>query len=240
MPDNQDKTHDPHSTRHPASHGSAVPTGGVEGATAFITRISPPAAQEFNLLLHDRISPWRANNAIAIANKAEKMLDTLADASQRHALPRLVMSILDRGSWSDSDEVRELWAGLLAASCTHTGDDDSNVIFIDLLSQLTSSEIRLLTYFCQTAKKTLTPVRSIAAFKFDISLQELLTVSRVDDFHRIDRELDHLRSLGLIDGGFHVQFVQCYLSPTTLALQMYARCNGYADDPAKFYGLQGM
>lgn len=238
MPDIHDKRQDLPGAKPIADSSSAVSAPANEGALAFLSRICPPVAPEFGLLLSDKATAWRANNAARIAMRAEKKLSALPDANRRHAHPRLVMTLLDHGSCTDIEEVEEFWAGLLATSCTLSGDDDSNMIFIDLLSQLTFSEVRLLSYFCQTAKKTLSPVGSIAAFKFDISLQELLTVSRVDDFHRIDRELDHLRALGLIDGGFHVQYVQCYLSPTTLALQMYARCNGWSDDPAKFYGMQ--
>ena len=92
-------------------------------------------------------------------------------------------------------------------------------------------------HLCQTTKKIISPAGSIVALHVDVSLQDLKAVSHIDDFHRIDRELDHLRAIGLIDGGFHTQFVQCLIAPTTLALQMYARCNGTSEDPVKFYGL---
>ncbi|MCX6141744.1 MAG: hypothetical protein NTZ35_00850 [Ignavibacteriales bacterium] len=237
MPDNENKSLDLLGVKPIAESVSIVTKATVDGISAFLSRICLPAAEEFGLLLRDKVSTWRANNAAKIAIKAEKKLNTFSDAGQRHAHPRLVMTVLENGSWSDNDEVQEFWAGLLAASCTQSGDDDSNMIFINLLSQLTLSEVRLFAHFCLTTKKIISPVGSIAAVQVDISLQDLKAVSRIDDFHRIDRELDHLRALGLIDGGFHVRFVQCFIAPTTLALQMYARCNGTSEDPAKFYGL---
>jgi hypothetical protein len=237
MPDNENKSLDLLGVKPIAESVSIVTQAVVDGISAFLGRICLPAVEEYGLLLRDKVGVWRANNAAKIAIKAEKKLNTFPDAIQRQAHPRIVMTVLESGSWSDSDEVQELWAGLLAASCTRSGDDDSNMIFINLLSQLTLSEVRLFTYLCQTAKKLISPLGSIGALQIDVPLEDLKAISRINDFHRIDRELDHLRALGLIEGGFHMQFVQCFLAPSTLALQMYARCNGTSDDPAKFYGL---
>ena len=55
--------------------GEAVNTivkGSVEGTSAFLSRICLPAAEEFGLLLQDKISHWRTQNLIRIAEKAEK------------------------------------------------------------------------------------------------------------------------------------------------------------------------
>ncbi len=51
---------------------NTVTKGTVDGASAFLSRICLPAAEEFGLLLRDKVSAWRSNNAIAIAHKAKK------------------------------------------------------------------------------------------------------------------------------------------------------------------------
>jgi len=58
-----------------ASYGKALNTltkGVVDGAEAFLSRICLPAAEEFGLLLQDKVSAWRKNNTIAIIIEAQK------------------------------------------------------------------------------------------------------------------------------------------------------------------------
>lgn len=73
-----------------------------------------------------------------------------------------------------------------------------------------------------------------------MSLEELQECSGIEDFQRLDRELDHLRELGLIGGGhsvggFNPESTEADVTPTALALQMYARCNGWINNPLDFF-----
>lgn len=135
-----------------------------------------------------------------------------------------------------------MWAGLLASSCTIDGQDDSNLMFIDLLSRLTISQVRILDYACKTVHVRLQG-RLIYPDRLTRSLDELMAVSRIDDLHRLDRELDHLLSIGLLhlhDAGFDIRQQNVVgLTPSPLALQMYARCNGVASDPTHYYATLG-
>lgn len=65
-----------------------------------------------------------------------------------------MIKILKDGSLEESDELQELWAGLLTAKATEIPDDD-NSIFINLLSQLTSKEVRIINFACETSEKYL-------------------------------------------------------------------------------------
>jgi hypothetical protein len=209
----------------------------VDGSSEFLRRICLPAAEEFGLLLRDRVSHWRAVNAARMVANAESMVKSLPDADQRHAHPRLVAQIIEYGSWTDSDEVQRMWAGLLASSCTVDGSDDSNLIFIDTLSRLTLVEARILENACRECSKELTQAGWLMAQDFRMSLEQLQSCSGINDFHRIDRELDHLRTLGLISGGFHPSSTDADVTPSAFALQMYARCNGWAGDLLEFFDL---
>jgi len=90
----------------------------VDGAGAFLGRICLPAAEEFGQLLRDRIKYWRAVNASKIAAMAEARLRALNAGKSVQAHPRLVGAIIEQGSWTDDEEVQQMWAGLLASSCT--------------------------------------------------------------------------------------------------------------------------
>ena len=218
----------------------SVTTGVVTGASAFLSRICLPAAEEFGLLLRDRVTTWRAHNAAAIANHAEKLLDPSAKQLPLHAHPRIVAGVIELGSWSDNEEVQQLWAGLLASACTQDGSDDSNLMFVDLLSKMTASQARIFDYICKHSGKTVTPVGWLLATEFPMSLDDLKRVSGLTDLHRIDLELDHLRGLGILQptGGFNNVLPEAEMSPSALALQMYARCQGSTADPVTFYEIK--
>jgi Abortive infection alpha len=209
----------------------------IDGSSAFLSRICLPAAEEFGLLLQDQVRHWRAGNAARMVATAESLVKSFPDADKRLAHPRLVAQIIEHGSWTESDEVQRMWAGLLASSCTVDGSDDSNLIFIDTLARLTLIEARILEYACNECTKTLTQAGWITAQEFRMSLEQLQSCSGINDFHRLDRELDHLRTLGLIAKGFDQFSTDADVTPSPFALQMYARSNGWIGDPLEFFGL---
>jgi hypothetical protein len=226
-----------------APYGEAINTltkGAVDGAGAFLSRICLPAAEEFGLLLKDKISVWRAKNAVEVSLQAEKILSDQG-AQNVHAHPRLVMNILSEGSWNEHDMVLSMWAGLLASSCTESGDDDSNILFVNILSQLTTLQAKIISYGCQNARTYLKSALILARM-LEVELDEVKKFSGTDDLHRLDRELDHLSSLGLIGGrlgggGIHPDTGKVDITPTALALQMYARCQGFIGSPEEYYDV---
>ena len=216
----------------------AVTKGAVDGAAAFLSRICLPAAEEFGLLLRDRVSAWRATHATAITNKAQAMVKAEGQSEPVQAHPRIVAGVIELGSWAESEEVQQMWAGLLASACTPEGRDDSNLMFVDLLSKLTVSQARLFDHVCQRATKWIVPAGWLMADELRMTVEELVKVTGIADVHRLDLEMDHLRALGLLNemaGGFNAESTDADTTPSALALQMYARCQGYRGDPVSFY-----
>ena len=216
----------------------------VETAQDFLLRICGPAADEFGLLLRDRVSHWRMINAMRLVDKARRKIDELpSDKSTAEAHPRLVMQTLEQGSWSDDDEVQDMWAGLLASSRSPDGRDDSNLIFISLLEHLTTVEAHFLNWLCETAEKMRSESGLISAKWVNLKVSELARILGIDDIQRLDRELDHLRALDLIEGGLPLEDgavgdeVTVAASPTPLALHLYVRCQGVTVSPVAFFGL---
>jgi hypothetical protein len=205
----------------------------VDGAQAFLSRICLPAAEEFGLLLRDRVSHWRANHAARIAEKAKNKLRETRGLEGMQAHPRLVAAVLDQGSWADSDQVQEMWAGLLASSCTEDGKDDSNLIFVNLMSQLTAAEAKFLDRLCEEIDKEVSPGGTIRAVPTYFTLHNIMDVFGIGELYRLHRELKHLSSLDLAH--FHLPEVldESALNPaaekpvmvegwpTPLALYMY-------------------
>jgi hypothetical protein len=169
------------------------------------------------------------------------MHSALPNNDRRHAHPRVVGAVIEHGSWADEDAVQSMWAGLLASACTEDGSDQNNLLFINILSQLTPSEVRLLNHACEHAKKTRSQAGWIVVEEMlFVPLAQLMEISRQSDVHRLDLELDHLRELGVLrlDAGFNPNSTNANLTPSPLGLQLYVRCQGFVGSALEFFGLE--
>jgi hypothetical protein len=213
--------------------------GLIDGLGSILAPLCLPAAQELGLHWRDRVAYWRAKQALDIAKKMQEML---GNSGSMHAHPRLVMRIIEDGSWSDDDAIQRMWAGLLASSCSEDGRDESNLIFVNLLGQLTLSEVRLVNFSCKESQVALTPAGWLEATRDICTASALAQVTGIADFHRLDREVDHLRSLGLltITAGFMgmAQEKMADITPSSIGLQLYARSQGHRGSPEEFYGVK--
>lgn len=218
-------------------------TKSFEGIEGFLKLVCAPALEEVGLLLKDKVRHWRLNNVLGILEKAKGKLDFSEEKLQIKAHPRVALSIIDNGSLNDNEEMQELWAGLFASACTKDGQDDENLIFVDLLKKLTVSEARILKYGCENARKVIYKNGLMLSDSFSVTCDELFDLSGVKDIHRLDRELDHMESLKLISSGLLSGYgfspsdesLTAKISPSALALNLYVKCQGYNGDPAKFW-----
>lgn len=158
--------------------------------------------------------------------------------------PRMFFSILNNAGWTDDERLQKMWAGLLASSRSLDGKDDSNLIFVNILSQLTSSEVKILDYVCSNTKKSLTVDGLINATPIEISIENLLEMFEIKDIHRLDLELDHLKSLDLtgrasqfmaVEGPEAIKRDSIRITPTGLALNLFIRCKGSLQSPVDFF-----
>jgi len=236
MPD--DKSLDLLGIKPVADSVNRLTRAAVDGASAFLSRICLPAAEELGLLFRDKVASWRARNAVLVVEHARDSLnDSGADTDALSAHPRIVGQILELGSWSDGDEIQELWGGLLASSCTEDGRDESNLIFTNLLGQITSLQARVITYSCEAAEKKVSAGGWVFAESLELDLAQVKRIAQVDDVYRLDRELDHLRALELMQG-FDPDTQIADITPTSLCLQFYMRCKGYRGSPVEFYNVK--
>jgi hypothetical protein len=212
-----------------------VTEGTVKGASAFLSAICLPAAEEFGLLLRDRVSAWRAKNAVEIVIQAQELLKEQMEHVVLHAHPRIIYETIEKGSWAEDQTMQGMWAGLLASSCTAKGKDESNLIFINILSILTSSQAEIINYACENAHVSKSSGGWVKANIILVESAFLKGLTSIDDEHQLDHELDHLRELGFIYGGFDPNSTQATITPTALCLQFYARAHGFVGSPFDFY-----
>ena len=206
----------------------------VKGASQFLGKICNPAAEEFGYYLQDNIRQWRMKNIAKIATEAEIILKSNGTIDGLSAPPRLVYQIMEEGSLIDDKDVQKMWAGLLASSCTLDGKDESNLVYIDLLSKLTSSEVALINYLCNRTSKYTESNGLIYANSLEMDL--LRTISGFEDVHVINHIVMHLKSLGLVQFNL-IEITTFYgnLIPTQLCLSMYVKCQGSSDSPAEYW-----
>jgi len=112
-------------------------------AVAFLSRICPGEAEKVGQLVLGRLSRHKLANAVAIALKAENRLADDPVTGRQPANPDLVVRILEDGSSTDEDWLKDFWGGLLATSCTVDANDQSSLIFVESFSKLTTSLSRI-------------------------------------------------------------------------------------------------
>jgi len=215
-----------------------VTEGSVKGAGAFLSRVCLPAAEEFGLLLQDKVRSWRAKNFQSIGNKAEYKYNKLPKELQNHTHPKIVAKIIESGSWEDNDEVQDLWVGLLSSACALGEGNQTNIIYIDILSRLTSSQAVLFEWICENSDKYAGAHGLTCAHGKTYEIPDLLAASSHTAISDLDLEVDHLREVGIIEGGIQIIEGTCEIAPTSLGLNFYVRCQGFIGTPAQYFGIE--
>jgi hypothetical protein len=211
----------------------------MAGAVAFLSRICPRGAEEVGELLRGRLSNHKLANALAIALKAENLLAFEPATAKLRAEPGLVVRILEDGSCTDEDWLKHFWGGLLATSCAGNGKDESSRVFVELFSQLTTFPVRLLTVVCTRATKVFGESGAVTAKPLPCRKEELKQTTGSRGL-QVDRDLERLAELGLIEKRASnsptlLASDEIYITPSSLGLHLFARCNGHRGLPQDFY-----
>lgn len=207
----------------------------LAAAIAFIHRIAPGAAEQSKLLFRGGLSNYRLASAIEIALHAEEQCGH--DQTPR-ADPTVVLRILEDGSWAEPEWIQHYWAGILATSCAG-GLANSDMKLVDLLKQLTTIQARIFVAACDRASKCVGRSGTLSGLPLTCSAEELVQIAETHDRVHIERDIRHLIDLGLIVKSVKPRAFslidEAVMTPTPLALELYARCHGHRGEPAEFY-----
>jgi hypothetical protein len=213
----------------------------IAGALAFAHRICPSAAEETRKLLREGLSNYRVISATEIALNAERILALRPEAERMRAPAGIVLRILEDGSWADSEPTQQLWAGLLATSCSLDGNDESNLELVNMLSQLTTIHIRFFAAACTKSSKYMSGEDRVSARAITLTAAEMTQITGSRDLIRIHRDLEHLSDLGLLTITVRSMSFSPIegtdVAPTSKALELFARCNGHRGTTQEFYGV---
>lgn len=223
-----------------------VTKASIDGLSTFLGSIFKPGLEELGYLLKDHVRTWRLNNIVRTLQKAKGMMYFDGQDLQLTANARVGLSIMEGCSEVDSEELQNMWAGLFVSSCTPDGRDDSNMNFVDLLRRMSSVEAKIIDYACTHCKKTLFPNKLLLPQSLKVSYDALVKITGIDDVYRLDCELDHMRSIELLDpdglfasgGGFNANDanLDANITPSALALTLYYKTHPNGKSPIDYWG----
>lgn len=208
----------------------------VDEVSKFLEAICLPAAQELGLLLGDKVRLWRFKNTIAIVQEAKRMLEDRGGTVGLSAPPRVIIKVLEEGSCVQDTEVQKMWAGLLASSCTKDGKDDVNLIFLNILTRITTSQARIINLAFKEGVDRLHKHGQRHYTMIEEETSRLLQQAQLPNSGMLFCILEHLGSLGLLSYQIRSdpqhEFVRIRFEDS--ALQLYARCQGHSGSLDEF------
>ena len=211
-------------------------------ALGFLSRLCPGGAGHVGHLFRDSMSNHKVKNVVQIALGAESLQTSKAVAGGTHANARLVARILEDGSCTDEEWLQHYWSGLLLSSCSADGKDESNLRFVELLGELTTIPIRILTVVCLRATKVLSESGSLTAKPLPCRIDEVMVTTGSREL-QIERDFERLAGLGLIEkrdpklSPALLPSDEASITPSSLGLQLFARCNGHQGALQDFYAV---
>lgn len=202
-------------------------------ALAFMRRICPSADARVTEYFHKTLSNVRAYNTVEVTLRAERILAQESNADCLVAHPDLVQRIIEYGSWVDAEWLQDLWAGLLATSCTFEGRDESNLVYINLLSKLSPLPTQILTMACAKAMQSMVESAAASPAHLASSAEEIARITRSNNLMKVYKSIGELSELGLVEknprSASPANPGEAKAMPTQLGLEMFARCNGQRD-----------
>ncbi len=213
-----------------SSYGEAfkeVTHSSIEGVSKFLKVTCSPLLEELGMWAHDRIRIWRFINLCNVLEKAKGKV-VYEEGEIKMVNPRIGLAIAENASLIEEAEIQEMWAGLFAASMSPDGKGDSNLSFVNILKQLTTLQVRILKYAYENTKKVIYDNGLVSGCKYCITLEEAYSLFQINDLNLLDRELDLLRYLGLIEEGINLgkKDVEINLSLTSLGIYFVSKCQG--------------
>ena len=154
----------------------------------------------------------------------------------------MILRILENGSWPESEWIQHYWSGLLVSACKEGKGHLPDLEATELLSQLTTIQARIFASACENAAKYVDSYEKIRARRLSKAADELIQISGTHDRAHIERDVQHLSWLGLLEQTVKWKFFalmdEVDVTPTPLALSLYAHCHAHRTDLSRFYTLE--
>lgn len=213
----------------------------------FLGATCKPALDELGLMVGDKFRVYRLNNIVKILESSKDKFEFTDGEIQLKINPKVALNFMESASNEENEDLQKMWAGIFASSCDKDGTSDEDIMYINILKQLTLPEAKVLKYMCENTKKYLRENGLVAAQTVSPNLETLKNITGLNDITSIEILLNHLNSLRLNDrdlgGSTPVGFLKSsqqsgnvtWLTPTTLALQLYIKCMGFRGSMVEYW-----
>jgi len=218
-----------------------ISTDAAKGLFGFVGGICKPVAPQIGGLMADQVQYWRYNNFLRFAQKTKARHEALGIQQEHQVHPRVMIEIADGVMRQENETLLDWWAGLTVSACEECPSDE-DIIFTEKMGKVTCLQAKVLEFSCENANVLHTSKGLLLSEDLNVTVEQLFEVTEVTDLNTLDRELDALRNHGLINGGFdfHKNNLDAEITPTTLGLHFYARCQGRKRDLIDFFSSQEM
>jgi hypothetical protein len=202
----------------------------VTRALAFLCRICPARETESLRFILDELAFESGERALDILVTAEELVSRRGYSTRADVSPAVICRILLEGSKTNMAWIRHLWAGLLAAASLEGANDEKSEEYAILFSQLDIVQIHILAASCTKSGNMGNTSGKILLHGLAYTAEQMQWITGVSDLNQIERGLDRLYQLGLIEqtikrdpfGPIEV----ANLTPTRSGLTLYAKCKG--------------
>lgn len=186
-----------------------IPKRIVDGAELFLRKLLGPAITESGQLIADQIRYRRFKNQVTIFNKAKDLLESKSIMPKQVNLKTL-HPLIEYSSLEEEESLQEIWAKVIANISSYETEQSLNLKCIEVLKEITSSEILLLdnffTKFISDEKATLEKWKSSNYFKDRTSVSVDNSVFASWDYkehlsktqEQLDLYIDRLISFGIL------------------------------------------
>jgi len=218
----------------------------LKNTTEFLKVICIPAEREIQLIAQDSVRGWRLANINSVVSKAKSLTDKESLSKGAYIDPKVGLSVLENASSEENHELQQMWAALLVSSISVNPNDD-NLIYSNLLKQLTLHEARIVNFMCKncdirfTNNSRLPIINGKSYFTKDFS--DIVENHRVEYLESLMAHI-HSLSLNKLSWGhtgdiFRYSLKEddyvTHLIPTPLCINLYIKCIGYRGNIYGYY-----
>lgn len=125
-----------------------IPKRIVDGTELFLRKLLGPAITESGQLIADQVRYRRFKNQVTIFNKAKELLESKSIEPRQINLKTL-HPLIEYSSLEEDEQLQEIWAKVIANISSYDTEQSLNLKCIEVLKEITASEILLLDTFFQ-------------------------------------------------------------------------------------------
>lgn len=209
-------------------------------AALLFSRLCRAGAGHILQLFGGELDEARTATAVQIAIEADKLLAAEPDTATLRAHPGHVAHLIKFGSWAIGSLTKQLWAGLLATSCTPDGKDESNRKLVDLLVNVTPTQALIFVVACNKALAVMSENEARPSTRIIFTPDEMKQLTGKTDLTRVATDIAYLFHAELVDRNFdftsYIPTENFDITPGPLGMELYRKCKGQFADANSVMG----